>query len=478
MRLALEEDSRLTDEIPALRLDHIAILGRKHIRIRQRFLCRLLATSYERRRPHANDPRADSFSSQFLRKGLRVSNRKDAVWPFLMGLYSFQEGNHGYDSKKGLTKAYRLDQSVGEVLDTIYSSSDPLPIDSGATKWPGGLPSSGLPREVSDQGIHVPGGIQVPIQHLDEAIARVQGWIGSAFGWLPLDPDRPEGMDLESALRILKGCRKWVISAGGLPNQYRLQASGRLGPAQGQGGLHVITLPRTIRHLIFHRSGLEDYDLVSCHWSILRSLAKAQGISTPLVDSYVSSKAEWHARWSKLTDHPRPAAFKSIAASWLTGGTLSAYPATAGAQAVGSEVMARLVADKHAQRLHKEVTTTLPRVLGPAARPRTTDGITCLVNMVGQPSPPEEPGSGLGRLYAHLLTGLEQLAMRAACRKAHGVQAVVYDGFIAPPQDVAPLEEAIQEESSRILGFPLELKLKREAFSRAIEDREPDPWDF
>ena len=302
--------------------------------------------------------------------------------------------------------------------------------------------------------------------------------MGSEFGWLPLDPDRPDGMDLETALPILKACRKWVISAGGLPNQYWLQASGRLGPSQGQGGLHVITLPRAIRHLIFHRSGLEDFDLVSCHWSILQSLARARGVPTPWCDAYVRSKEDWHARWAKATGRRNSKVFKVLCASWLTGGTLSAFPETAGAQALGPDGMARFTRDKYAQRLHAEVRAVLPKVLAATTSVQRAEGIHFAVNAVGRPLELGANGQSIGQLHAHLLTGFEQLAIRAACRKVQGLQAIVYDGFIAPPQDVAPLEEAIREESSRALGFPLDLKLKRQAFSRPIEDREPDPSDF
>ena len=478
MRLALEEDDRLTEGIPSLRLDHIARLGRKHVRTRQGFLCRLLSTSYERRHPHSAEPQADSFSREFLRKGLRVSNRKDAIRPFLRDLYDFQEGNHGYDSRTGLTKAYRLRHPAYEVLDAIYGSPDPLPVAREGVRESTDPSANGLPHEVAEQGLHLPSLISVPTEHLDEVVRRIEGWIGPGHHWIPLDPERPGGMGLGTALRIARGCRKWIVSLGGLPNFYRTQSTGRLGPDRDRGSMHVITLPRTIRHLIFHRSGLEDFDLKSCHWSILRSLARAQGVPTPWCDSYVESKEEWHARWAKTTGHRSPKAFKSLCASWLTGGTLSAFPATAGAQAVGADVMAQLAGDRHAQRLHAEVREVLPRVLAATARVEWADEALFTVNAVGRRLELEVPGQRSGRVHAHLLTGFEQFAIRAACRRAEGLMAIVYDGFIAPPQDVGVMEEAIREESLRELGFPLDLRLKREAFSRPIEDREPDPDDF
>ena len=470
MRLALEQDDRITSSIPAVRRDRLSSLSRKHVEPRQKFLCDLLAISYERRHPHRSEPRADSFSREFLLKGLRVSARRNVTATYLRDLYSFEEQNRGYNREAGLTKAYRLRDSVRAVLDEVYSSPDPLPIEGESV--PSAL-ENGFPAAVARDGLFVPAHVPIAESDLREAEDRIRGWMEPDNHEGLLDPHRTGELTLRDALQVIRACRMWHRSFGGFPNLYRLQSHGRLGPRGGT--VHLITIPRTIRHLILHRSGLEDFDLVSCHWSILQSLARAAGLETPWVDAYLRHKEEWHRFWAEGTAL-YPGDLKAITSSWLTGGVLSASPRVSGTRTVGRWVMEFLQKDHRSQSLYQETRETLSQVIPQVMQSIREGSHTVAVNAVGQALVID--GASQGRLYSHALTGFEQFAIRACCRRVRDPQAVVYDGFIAPPQEVGPLEESIREESSGHLGFTLDLRIKRKSFSSPIVDRWACDLDF
>ena len=470
MRLALEQDERITSSIRAVHPDHLSTLSRKYVGHRQRFLCDLLSISYERRHVHEVDPEADAFSRASLLKGLRVSATKEVIPTYLRDLYPFEESNRGYDRDAGLTKAYRMRDSVRMVLDEVYSTRDSLPVEGQEvfTKSENGLPS-----EMAGQDLFVPAHLPVSEEDLVATEDRIRGWMEPDNHQGLLDPHKSGGMTLQGALQIIRSCRMWQRSYGGFPNLYRLQSYGRLGPRGGS--IHVITLPRTIRQLVFHHSGLEDFDLVSCHWSILTSLARAMGLKTPWIDAYRENKEEWHRSWAGATCL-YPSDLKPITSSWLTGGVLSSSPHTAGVRAVGREMMTYLQKDHRAQALYKETRDTLGRVIPQVTEYVRDGGRTVVVNAVGQAR--ETQGLSRRKVFSHVLTGFEQFAIRTACQRVRDLQAVVYDGFIAPPQDVVPLQAAIREESSKRLGLTLRLQLKRKPFSDPIVDRRAFDPDF
>ena len=80
-----------------------------------------------------------------------------------------------------------------------------------------------------------------------------------------------------------------------------------------------------------------------------------------------------------------------------------------------------------------------------------------------------------GKICSHILTGYEQFAIREVCELVNGLQAIIYDGFIAPPQPTAPLEQKLRERSEEVLGLPLDLRFKIQDMSEPIPEPEPDP---
>ena len=477
MRLALDTRTPLIQRLPDLELDRLRALGRKHIGDRQRFLIELLGMSYERRRPHRVDRDADSFDRDFLVEGLRVSPRGKVYTRLLEPFYMFPEGNNGYSKDRDTTKAYRLRSTVLDALHAVYRSEDALPVmvydEDGAEVGFDMLEANGLPHGVADR-ITVPAVLPLSLEQVDRAIGRIEGWIELHGESMYLDPAKRESTTLAQARRLLTISRKWVVSLGGLPNLYREQSHGRLGPS----GFHLITMPGRLRRLLFEGSEMVDYDLASCFWSIFQSLGKALSFPTPNADEYVDSKAAWHSLWVRATGHWNPDDFKAVAASWLTGGTLSSSIRTESGRKLGSDAMKALGEDPAARALYEEVQKGMKRIVRDALKTETDGTEEVFINAVGKRLMVQGAPSDFGRLCSHALTGYEQFAIRAMCEQVVGLQVIIYDGFIAPAQSVGPLEEQVRRRSNEALGVTLNLRLKTENLSEPIPDLERDRGDF
>jgi hypothetical protein len=476
MHPILDYRAALKKRLPDLRKERLRKLGRKHVGVRQRFLVQLLSKSYERRRPHREQRDADAFSRDFLVRGLRASPKADRYCALLEPFYEFTR-NHGYSKTRGVTKPYRLRPHVRTALEEVYESDEPVPVvytDGQRYETSYELPANGVP-EGSAPGLVVPATLPIPRERIDDAIGRVREWQERLYPHALLNPTKDSGRTVSDALRLLYACRKWAVSFGGLPNLYREQSHGRLGPK----GFNIIGFPAEVRHLLYEGSGMVDFDLRTCFWSIFRSLGRAIGFQTALVDGYASHRANWHARWARLTRRWNPNIFKPVATSWLTGGCLSAYGLTSSAKLVGTDAMQLLQDDPGTRRLYQEVRAGMKRIVEEAGEIRDEGGKKVLVNAVGAALPLDGPRRpSFGSKCAHLLAGYEQFAIREVCQQVEGLQAVIYDGFIAPPQPVEPLEELIRKCSEDGLGFTLDLQLKETDLSAPIPDLEGDPWDF
>ena len=392
--------------------------------------------------------------------------------------YMFPEGNNGYSKERGgTTKAYRLRPNALGALHAVYRSDEPVPVtvydETGIEVGLDMLEANGLPHSLADR-LTVPSVLSVTLSQIDHAIRRVTGWIELHGETMYLDPARPESTTLAEAQRILHTSRKWAVSLGGLPNLYQEQSHGRLGP----NGFHLITMPSRVRRLLFEGSGLVDYDLASCHWSIFQSLGRALAFPTPKVDRYVNHKADWHGRWVYVTAHRNRNDFKALAASWLTGGTLSASLRTESGRKLGASAMQALGRDPAARALYEEVQQGMKHIVRKALKSETDGTEKVYINAIGKRLTLQRTPSDFGRLCSHALTGFEQFAIRNMCEHVVGLKAIIYDGFIAPRQPVGPLEEHVRRRSLEALGVTLDVRLRTEDLSEPIPDLERDPEDF
>jgi hypothetical protein len=477
VRLALDTRTPLVLRLPELDLECLRAMGRKHAIDRQLFLVELLGMSYERRRPHRTERQADSFDRDFLVKGLRVSPRADVYTRLLEPFYDFPKGNYGYSKDSGTTKAYRLRSTAWSALQAVYRSDEPVPVilsdDPGKELGIDQLEHNGLPQTVA-KGFIAPSVLSITAQQVDHAITRVEEWLGTFGDTMCLDPAKPDSTTLGEAYRLLHATRKWVVSLGGVPNLYHEQSHGRLGP----NGFHVITMPSRLRHLLFEGSGMVDYDIASCFWSIFLSLGQALSFPTSNVNDYVSSKAEWHQLWALTTGHRYPDDFKAVTTSWLTGGTLSSSPKTQSGRNLGTRGMQTLAANPAARAVYNEVQHGMKRIVRKVLKVESDGGEQVYVNAVGKRLALKQRPGDFGRLCCHALTGFEQFAIREMCGQAAGLQAIIYDGFIASPQPVSRLEELVRKRSTEEFGVTLDLRLRTTSLSEPVPDLRGDAGDF
>jgi hypothetical protein len=474
VRLFLDTITALLERLPDLRLEAVEKNGgrkRKYARQRQEALARLLSCSYEHCHKHETEPGASAFSRNFLVDELHADKNGAAYAKLLEPFYDFPHGKRGFSKDLHQTKAYYLNAAAINALQAVYEGNTPMRVldehDNVVTR--GDLPTNGIPAPL-DKNFSVPSVIDLPLDHLDRAIAFVNGLIMQDGECRLCNPEKGRGMTLGECRRYLYACRQWTLALGGLPNLYNVASNGRLAPTTMT---HTINLPRSIRRLVFDGSGLVDYDFASCYWSIFRSLGRAIGFPTRYADGYIKNRHDWLAMWVGVTGSGTVSDYKQIALSWLSGATLSAFPSTEGAKLVGPQAMTILSANGAARSLYTEVRVGMKRIkeyTKEIGNVRTLEsGRHVYVNAVGAELKTEGNQGDFARICSHLLTGYEQYAMRTLCPFVPGLTAVVYDGFLAPRTAVAPLVERVRERSRNELAIELDMTLE----ATPLDQQEP-----
>lgn len=470
MRLTLDAAAELVPRVPAL--THAAIraaAGRKHTDARHRFLVHAVQAPFTGNRRHRQARGAVYWSAEELGAGLRVAKDARRAAALLSPLFDYPSGRRGFHAGRQTAKPFILRPDPAAAVQTVLGGDVALnayaeAADGARTAW-ADLPARGAPATLAE-AFPVPNVLPVPVAVVDAALATVAAW-AEGEGWgAPLDPaSGPAGFTLEEARRTLTGARAWCRSVGGLPNLYTLERGGRLGGVS----LSVVTLPRALRALLFAGSDLADYDMQASNWRLYLSACEAAGVGTEHAAHYATYRDGYHAQWATVTGCADPKAFKAVALSWLTFGTFSTHPDAAAVQAIGADAVRRLGEWDHARRLWQEVRAGMRRLLAELLPPTTDGGRVIYVNAAGavleEPEDDAEQGTTEAQRAAHLLTGLEQVAMRAVGPHVRGLAAVVYDGLLAPPQDTDAWPGVVAEASRRALGFPLRVRFERKAFT-------------
>ena len=91
-------------------------------------------------------------------------------------------------------------------------------------------------------------------------------------------------------------------------------------------------------------------------------------------------------------------------------------------------------------------------------------GVT--TNVVGKGTTKSKKKSRL----SHVLTGYERWCLETVCRDYDFNKCLIYDGWISPARDVKKLEKSIVERSMAELGFPMELKIKKEEIPDSVAE--------
>lgn len=464
----LDYAAALVQRLEPLSLKHLKSISRKHAEHRQEFLTRLLVSSFERRYPHRDDRSKDAFGRDFLAVGLRSKERYQA---FLEPLYKFPKGSKGYSASRHLTKPYRLREAAYEALWEVHGSESPLPVTWRSTEGQEAYskaPSNGLPEPVANL-FQLPAVLKVDLEAVTRSITRVEESFGMGLRYPedPLSESKPHGVTWGDALQMLYAAKKQIVSLGGIPNLYEEQSHGRLGPRAG--AFHLIRLPNTVRRLLYMGSEMKDYDIQSCFWSIFVSLGQELGFKTDRVENYLFGKRFWHDRWATYTAHPYRDTFKAVALSWLTGGNLSPHWKNSATRQIGADAMRFLGTDPITLGLYDEVKVGMRRVVEECGSRERDGGDVVLTNSVGARLRLKNGRRDRSQEAMHLLAGYEQFAIREACKKVPNLQAIIYDGFVAPSMSVEVLEETIRERSSQELGLTLNLEIKTEDLSDPLQ---------
>ncbi len=458
--LFLDYRSALVDRVPHLSLERLTEIGgqrgRLHAQARQDGLIRLLLSNYEGTRRSWNsgtDYRDSCFPKKTLQKYLKTSGSSHHQ-KFLTPLFAFHQGQRGYSASAGMGKSYRMLPHIRAVLDDLYQGFAPVRLIGRDGEEVFLKDLAGFPFTPTCM---LPGCVPLDAVALHRRIAEVESWQTDTIG-------RLAKAEILQRLRVL---RKWAVSAGGIPNGYSMTSTGRAGPST-EGGPHLIGMSPEVRTLVFAETDLVDFDLKASFWTCLQSVAAHLTIKTPAISDYISHRDQFFLpRWAKLLNMDA-AVFKPVATSWLLGAQISPF-AKAIRDLNGNPftISATLRSDDLTVRLQKRIRAEAAKVLNKyaAGLPKGTSG--GVLNAVGAEflGDAEEEGG----LHCHLLTGLEQFAMRSIVSHIPTPTAVIFDGVIAPAFPVEHLEDVVRIQSEKTLGFPLRVRIKASPFAEQFE---------
>jgi hypothetical protein len=138
--------------------------------------------------------------------------------------------------------------------------------------------------------------------------------------------------------------------------------------------------------------------------------------------------------------------------------------------------MRNLGHDKRTRSLYEEVTQGMRRIIERTSR-ATVNRKAAYINAVGAELY-VDTRTEHGAICSHILTGYEQWVIREMCRGNAGLRAVIYDGYISEPVDVASLERRVRQRSKEQLGIELDMKLSRKDFSVPFESPRRQATEF
>lgn len=463
--LALDPTDALSIPLPGLSLYAFqSRFGRRFSNSRRRFLGRLVwLASNGRLRPHRLREGASSIEARWLDAqlslGTNTGNTRREMMELIFTIEPLSSASIDYQSSTfggprnravvtrgaGTTDAYTLKpevalafrqvaQEVFPVVDLKESPSQPVDI-----------------QDSNSLGLPLPAVVPLSLSRIATArhsVVSVMIHERGGNGQAALDTrkvDMKDAMSVVDALCYLDTVEQWTRSTGGLPMHYVEQASGRLGPDKGDlSDFHICRMPKVIRELLF--VGHYDYDIRACYYSILQALGRAYNVDTPAIDGYLRHRGAQHAFLSEQLG-VREHVIKEVLNGLTMGLRLDSVEWSTLSGILGSSDTAeKLLAFPVVSRLKEDVQSVMKE-----ARTRHP-----MANALGKPL--------VGDRDTILLQGYEQLAIRAMCRAATGLTAIVYDGFLtAIPQDVAALEAAARSECVKVLGFDLRLTLKEKA---------------
>jgi hypothetical protein len=246
-----------------------------------------------------------------------------------------------------------------------------------------------------------------------------------------------------SALRLLRLSRN-SLCPGSIPLLYQQKSTGRLTEV-------LYAVQNTEREVLSATlTGFWDYDLQNAHYSILSSLAKQLGRTTPVVDEYLRNKKQIRADLAKHCDAD-VYKIKECLIAILYGATLSANPDYARIPGVlGIPATKLFIAHSFVRDLRKEVQTIAQPIVDSLPRHRGQIGNAMGVFVAH----PEKPNR-LMRYLCHALQGVEALVLKTVVEHC-GDQILLFmhDGWVARDRlNCRELEALIEKNTGFSLGI-------------------------
>jgi hypothetical protein len=209
-------------------------------------------------------------------------------------------------------------------------------------------------------------------------------------------------------------------------------------------GLNLQNCKREIRFAAL--DGHSDYDLKACHFAILAQLAARYGHTSGRISDYVEHRREIRSQIARNT-HLTVQEVKQALAAAAYGATLSKRPQDAIPSALGLDRALRLYDDPIFRELVFDLRAAAKVVV--QSHPRKQGR---LVNAAGRLI---DVGEATSQLAAHLLQGVEAVALESAVRNcAAHVLLLQHDGFTADRRlDVERLNRAVFDATGLVLEF-------------------------
>jgi len=236
---------------------------------------------------------------------------------------------------------------------------------------------------------------------------------------------------------------------GMLSIRYLLHQSGRLYAA----GLNLQSCKREVRQAAL--AGYWDVDINTCHFAIMVQLANRFGLSCPVIEDYVLRKKYWRGTIAQDVGTTQQLVKKALNALGY-GAPRSASPYTSISKDLGKECAEAFFRHDLPVALKKDIDAATKVILTNYPMKNNT-----LVNASNRSISVLSDGGkkvGSSSLMAHLLQGVEALALEVAVR-AYGRKVLLlqHDGFSAT-EFIEPgfLTASVLEETGYDLSFDVE----------------------
>ena len=241
---------------------------------------------------------------------------------------------------------------------------------------------------------------------------------------------------------------------GGLPIQYVQSNTGRLYGT----GVNLQACKRQIRHAAL--VGCYDYDIATCHFSILTQMAAKYGLKCTAIDAYVANKAQTRLELSNMlgVDVDK---VKTVLTAMAYGARQSLDPLDAIAKEIGQEAAERFFGLDLYKALKNDIGKATDKILKahPLVKQRFVNAINKELIVTRKKQKVALKDINRHTRMSHLMQGVEAAVLEVAVRTFPSkIVLLQHDGFTTTgPIDLAVLHAAVTEQTGYVLKFEEDL---------------------